>query len=578
MRVYEAIVKGLEDVGTQTAFGGTGEHVADLLLALKDSRQIRTIITRNEQAASYMACGEAMYTNRLGFCFATGGPGAFNLINGLAVARSDSYPVLAVTGYAPLEWRGWGALNETSGLRGTPDSHAVFASTTKKSFLLTDAGDVCDVLEEAVHVAFEGRPGPVHIDVAQDLTRHGVEVKNLRRIGLDVQPVRPDEARVEEIASVLAEAFAARKRVVALVGFGAVRSEAGPEIRRMIERFQIPLVTTMDGKGIVSEGHPLAVGVFADSGHSSAWKAFREADIVLSIGNSLNQHATFDFRDDLFDGKVLIHVNISEDEFNRAYRPQYTLRSDARRAVAAVTDALEQRVGEVPRAEVEGQDYEARHIHNLPGKIHPGELAQAIGRLLPPQGVLLGDAGAHTAWLGYYVELDEGQHFRKPGSFGPMAGNVCGAIGVKIAHPERTVVVGCGDGCYTMGGFELMTAVEHDIPVIWIIFNDGEFKLIRLYQLSRRADAGLVEFQNPDFVAYARSCGADGHRVDTLDEFEEAFRAAVASGRPTLIDARITRWAVPHYSPSPEGQISGLVDVVEARLRKDQKGRQTGEE
>ncbi|WP_328923878.1 thiamine pyrophosphate-binding protein [Streptomyces sp. NBC_00190] len=567
MRVYEAIVKGLEGIGVRAAFGGAGENSAGLMLALKHSRQIRPVITRHEQAASFMACGYAMYTNRLGFCFATAGPGAFNLFSGLAVAMSDSYPVLAVSGYATMKWRGWGSLNETSGVNRTPDSQAMFAATTKKSFLLTDIADTCDVLEEAVNTAFEGRPGPVHIHVPEDLTHRGVEVTNFRPLRLDVKPVLPDPGRVAEIAAVLADALARGKRIVTLVGFGAVRSGAGAEIKRLIERFQIPLLTTLDGKGIVSEGHPLAVGVFADSGHSSAWKAFREADVVLCIGNSLNQHATFNYREDLFEDKLLIHVNISEGEFHKAYKPDHTLLSDARPAVAALVDALERMVGDVPAVEVDGQDYEARKIIHLTGKIHPGELAQSIGRMLPPQGVLLADAGAHLAWLGYYVELEEGQNFRKAGSFGPMAGHVNGAIGLKVAHPDRTVVVGCGDGCYSLSGFELMTAVEHEIPVIWVIFNDGEFKLIKLFQMVTYAESGLVEFQNPDFAAYARACGADGYRVETLGEFEEAFRAALASGRPTLIDARITRWAVPHYSPSPDGVIDGLVESLEARFR-----------
>ncbi|MFD9475945.1 MULTISPECIES: thiamine pyrophosphate-binding protein [Streptomyces] len=567
MRVYEAIVKGLEGIGVRAAFGGAGENAAGLMLALKHSELIRPVITRHEQAASFMACGYAMYTNRLGFCFATAGPGAFNLFSGLAVAMSDSYPVLAVSGYANMQWRGWGSLNETSGLNRTPDSQAMFAATTKKSFLLTDIADTCDVLEEAVNTAFEGRPGPVHIHVPEDLTHRGVEVTDFRPVRLDVKPILPDPARVAEIAAVLADALARRKRIVALVGFGAVRSGAGPEVQRLIERFQIPLLTTLDGKGIVSEGHPLAVGVFADSGHCSAWKAFREADVVLCVGNSLNQHATFNYRADLFENKLLIHVNISEGEFHKAYRADHTLLSDARPAVAALADELERLVGEVPAVEVDGRDYEARRIHHLPGKIHPGELAQSIGRMLPPGGVLLADAGAHLAWLGYYVELEQGQNFRKAGSFGPMAGHVNGAIGLKVAHPDRTVVVGCGDGCYSLSGFELMTAVEHEIPVIWVIFNDGEFKLIKLFQLVTYAESGLVEFRNPDFAAYARACGADGYRVETLEEFEEAFRAALASGRPSLIDARITRWAVPHYSPSPDGVIDGLVETVEARFR-----------
>src|SRR3954470_17968891 len=138
MNIYEAIVKGLEDAGVGTAFGGAGESDAGLMLALKHSDRIRPVITRHEQAASFMACGYAMYTDRLGVCFATAGPGAFNLFSGLAVAMSDSYPVLAISGYASLEWRGRGSLNETSGLNRTPDSQAMFSATTKKSFLLED--------------------------------------------------------------------------------------------------------------------------------------------------------------------------------------------------------------------------------------------------------------------------------------------------------------------------------------------------------------------------------------------------------------------------------------------------------
>jgi acetolactate synthase I/II/III large subunit len=573
VRVYEAIVKGLEGVGVQAAFGGAGENAASLMLALEDSKKIRPIMTRNEQAASFMACGYAMYTNRLGFCFATAGPGAFNLFSGLAVAMSDSYPVLAISGFAALEWRGKGALNETSGLNRTPDSHAMFAATTKKSWLLTDIADTCDVLEEAVNTAFEGRPGPVHVHVPVSLTHRGKKVESYHDIRLDVKQVPPDPGRVEAIAETLADALRRDKPIVALVGFGAIRSGAGPEVKRFIERFQLPLLTTLDGKGIVSENHPLSVGVFSDSGHSSAWKAFREAKIVVAIGNAFNQHATFNYRDDLFTDKLLIHVNISEAEIDKAYKADHALVADAKPAVAAITDALDKLVGPLSPRRVDGRDYEARHIPNLAGiltrAIHPGQLAQAIGQMLPPNGILLADAGAHAAWLGYYVELEEGQNFRKPGEFGPMAVHVNGAIGVKVAHPDRTVVVGCGDGCYSLSGFELMTAVEHDIPVIWVIFNDNEYKIIKLYQFSTYGETGLVEFQNPDFAAYARACGADGYRVENLEDFKHAFGAALRSGRPTVIDAKITRWAIPHYSPSPDGVIAGLVETIEQRFRQD---------
>src|SRR5215207_8551692 len=148
-----------------------------------------------------------------------------------------------------------------------------------------------------------------------------------------------------------------------------------------------------------------------------------------------------------------------------------------------------------------------------------------------------------------------------------MAGHVNGALGLQMAHPDRTVVVGCGDGCYLLSGFELMTAVQYEIPVIWVIFDDEEFKLIKVFQLATYFQTALVEFPNPDFAAYARACGADGYRVESIEEFEDAFAAALASNRPTVLDAKITRWALPHYSPSPKGLVHGLAELLEDRHR-----------
>jgi len=464
MRVYEAIVKGLESAGVETAFGGNGENIASLTVALSNSTSITTVMTRHEQAASFMACGYAMYTNKLGVCFATVGPGAFNLLSGLAVALSDSYPVLAITGYVAMDWQGKGAVNDTSGLNRTPDSHAIFAATTKKSFTLTDASDTIDVLEEAINLAFEGRPGPVHIQVPQNLTYPGVDVENYRDVRVSVDPIAPDPVGVEAMATILADAMRSRRSVTLLAGYGTIRSKAGPEVRRFAERFQVPVITTLDGKGVVAEDHPLAFGVFSESGHSAAWKTFREADCVLAVGNSFNQHATFGLRTDLFDGKQLLQVNISRTEIGKQYVPAAYLVSDATLALAALTEAVASKVGEVKAVKPDRKSYESRRIPHVTGDIHPGQLAQSIGKMLPAHGVILADAGAHLAWLGYYIELSEGQNFRKTGTYGPMSGHVNGAIGVKIAEPERTVVVGCGDGCYSMAGFELMTAGAEQHP------------------------------------------------------------------------------------------------------------------
>lgn len=567
MRVYEAIVKGLESVGVDAAYGGAGENAASLLLALKHSSKIRPVIVRHEQAASFMACGYAIYSNRLGVCFATAGPGAFNLFSGLAVAMSDSYPVLAISGFAALKWKGKGALNETSGVNRTPDSQAMFAATTKRSFLLNDITKTCDVLEEAVNLAFEGRPGPVHIHVPEDLTEDGQSVDNYRDIRLNVRPVLPDPAEIAAAAGAIAAALRRRKSVIALIGFGAIRSGAGPELKALVERFQIPFATTLDGKGIIPEDHPLALGVVADSGHAAAGKAFVAADLVIAVGNSFAQHATFDFRPDLLTGKTLIHINISQQEISKVYPADHGVVSDAKPAVAALIAALSPVVDAVAPVRVDKDPHITANLLNLePDHVHPGQLAQSLSKLLPENSIVLADAGAHLAWLGYFLQLTRGQHYRKPGSFGPMAWATNGALGTQMAFPDRPVIVGCGDGCYLLSGFELLTAVRYNIPVIWIIFEDCEYKLIKLYQLSAFHESGLVDFPNPDYVAYAKACGAQGFRVQSLAEFEAALRTALASGKPTLIDASITRLAIPHYSPNPAGLLAAIEESIEKKL------------
>jgi acetolactate synthase-1/2/3 large subunit len=266
------------------------------------------------------------------------------------------------------------------------------------------------------------------------------------------------------------------------------------------------------------------------------------------------------------DGKCLIHINISALEIGKVYHTDHAIAADAKFALPALRLALEQLGCPVQAWRPERHDYATQHILHVGEKIHPGQLVQRLSALLPEKAILLADAGAHAAWLGYYSQLSRGQNFRKPGSFGPMACNVNGALGLQCAHRDRQVIVGCGDGGYLLSGFELLTAVQYNIPVIWIIFNDGEFKLIKLYQLSAYGEFALVDFNNPDYAAYAKVCGAEGYRVDNLEEFETAFTAALSSAKPTLIDAHITRWAIPHYSSSPEGVLAGVMDAVMQRI------------
>jgi len=545
MDVNEAIVKTLEHVGVDHVFGGSGQVNGSMLLALKRSKQIKTVIIRNEQAASFMACGYSMFSDKLGVCFATGGPGEFNLLSGLAVAYSDSLPVLAISGYTSKPDRGKGALNEDTGLSRTADGPKIFAATTKKTWIIEDPDLTCDILEEAISLAFEGRPGPVHIHVPKNITI--AQVNNFREIKLKAKPVLPKAEEINQAVDILAKAINENQQVLCWVGYGNIRSHAQKELLGLLEKFQIPFMTTMDAKGFLPEDHPLALGVYGTSGDHGAIKYFDNSKVVLAIGNSFAQNATFSFKADLFKDKTLIHVNIDQHEIDKVYKADVGILSDAKPAIVAIAEGLAKKVKSVSQKKVEKDLWYDAPIEHTGEKIHPAELVKAMSKNLPQNAIVMGDAGSHMLWLNCYLHLTKNQRYQNPGSFGPMASHVNGAIGVKCADPSLTVICGCGDGAYQMAGFELMTAIQYNIPVIWVIFNNGEFNVIKKFLLNLFGEEAFMQFTNPDFVKYAQACGAFGVHVEKLEDFDAAFQKALSCGKAALIDVVVESDVYPPF-------------------------------
>jgi acetolactate synthase-1/2/3 large subunit len=546
MDVSQAIVKNLELIGVDHVFGGSGQVNATMLLALKDSEQIKTVIVRNEQAASFMACGYSMFSEKLGVCFATGGPGAFNLFSGLAVAYYDSLPVLAISGYASAPNRGKGALNESTGLNRTPDSQKMFSATTKKSYIVEDPESICDILEEAINLAYEGRWGPVHLHIPKNVTF--AQISNFRKIKLDIKPVLPSQKKVDEFSDRLARSITADEQIMTLLGYGCIRSHAEKDVLEFVEKFQIPFATTMDAKGVLPENHPLSLGVYGTSGDPGANEYFDNSALVLAMGNSFAQNATFSFKPDLYADKILMHINIDKNEINKVYEADYSMISDIKPAIKGITETLSEKVEPVETKKIEKEKWVDLPIDYSGDKIYPGEMVKIMSRNLPKDAIVLGDAGAHMLWLNCYLNLTQNQRYQNPGSFGPMASHTNGAIGIKCANPDKVVVSGSGDGCYLMAGFELLTAVQYDIPVVWVIFNNGEFNVIKKLLINLFGEHAYMQFMNPDYVAYANACGAQGYHVEKLEEFEEIFKKAIQSNKPTLIDVVVESEVYPPFS------------------------------
>jgi len=548
MDVNQTIVKVLEDIGVDHVFGGTGQVNATMLLALRDSEKIKTVIIRNEQAASFMACGYAMFSDKLGVCFATGGPGAFNLFSGMAIAYSDSLPVLAITGFTSLDQRGKGALNESTGLSRTPDSHLMFSATTKKSFIIEDPKETCNILEEAINIAFNGRPGPVHIHVPKDITV--AEVVNYRPVQINIKQILPSEEVINKAVKSISAAIRLNKKILAIIGYGAIRSHAKNELLDFVQSFNIPFTHTMDAKGLLPENHPLCLGVYGTSGDQSANSYFSEAELIITIGNSFAQNATFGFKTDLFKDKELIHINIDPHEIGKVYKADISIESDVRPAIHQITKILKSNaVPAISHDLPKGRFYEMEPVRQIAdGKIHPGDLVRILSDNLPKNAIVLGDAGSHMLWLNCYLRLCEDQRYQNPGSFGPMASHTNGSIGVKCANPDKIVISGSGDGCFQMAGFELMTAVQYKIPVIWIIFNNGEFNVIKKFLLNMCNDQAFMQFNNPDFVMYAEACGARGYRVEKLEDYAKVLQKAIDSNEPVIIDVVVESEIYPPFA------------------------------
>lgn len=539
MDVNQTIVKVLEEIGVDYVFGGSGQVNASMLLALNKSEKIKTVIIQNEQAASFMAAGYAMFSKKLGVCFATGGPGAFNLFSGLAVAYSDSIPMLAITGYTSRAMRGKGALNESTGLSRTPDSQAMFAATTKKSVILEDAKYAVSTLEELIYTAFEGRPGPVHLHIPKDITI--AEIPFYRPVNISVPKVLADENSTAEFCAKFAENFTADKKPLLMVGYGCIRSGAKNILEKLINNWKIPFVSTMDAKGYISEDNPLSMGIVGTSGDVGANEYFHDAQTILTVGNSFAENATFGFNPKLYDGKKLFHINIDRHEIDKVYATEARLVSDATPALENLVAYLEK--NNVPALPENLAVVKKHHAENLPelsnGKLHPGYLVQLISKNLPENSIIMGDAGAHMLWLSAYLNLNKNQIYQNPGSFGPMASHVNGSIGVKCANPDKTVVCACGDGDYLMAGFELLTCVKENIPVIYVIFNNAEFNVIKKFLLANFGEQAFMGITNPDYVKYAEACGAKGWQVHNAAEFEAAFAEALKLQKPCIIDAII---------------------------------------
>ena len=545
----EAVIKTLEKLGVRLIFGLPGSQTCPLYDALYSSK-IRHILVRHEQAAAYMADAYGKFMGEPGVCDGTGGPGATNLLTGIAAAWTDSTSLLAFTGQQPLEYLGKGAFQEL-------DHVALFSPVTKWSTRLIEPDRVVETVIEAYKIAASGRPGPVHIDLPLNLQIQPLSnetPEKLEEPPILTLPPKPmgDLKAVKEAAKLLTQS--SRPLIIAGGGVHYSGEGAWQQLRDLAEYLQVPVVTTFNGRGSFPEDHPLSAGRMGIRSPAYTDRLLAEADVILAVGCRFAALSTR-WWSNINRSAAVIHVDIDPEVIGRNYPARVGILGDAGKVLDALLDEIKtfQETGTKRRRdwvsllagakESWGRSEWFVRASAEADVVKPQRACLEIRRHFGRDTVFTMDAGNNKLWASTFLEIYEPRTWIQSGCFGPMGYALPAAIACKLAKPERPVVAICGDGGFYMSLHELATAVQENAPVIVCIFNDGALGTIKHHQRDFYGGRLIsVELENPDFarVAEAFGCyGLEAKRPSQLKAALEEGSKAVKSGQPAVIDIHI---------------------------------------
>jgi acetolactate synthase-1/2/3 large subunit len=548
----ELLLDALVREGVDTMFGLPGGANLPIYQHLP-SFPIRHVLVRHEQGAAHMADGYARASGRVGVCLATSGPGALNLITGLATAHFDSVPVVAITGQVATGMIGTDAFQESDVIGSS-------LSVTKHSYQVRDARELPAVVAEAFHVARTGRPGAVLIDLPKDVQQQLVTTvaEGTGRRRLHRGPAAPDAALLALAAQHLSSA--ARPMILAGRGVGIAGAEAS--LRRLAEACDAPVGHTLLGTGLFPTTHPLAVGLVGFMGTGYCNRTVTDCDCLLMVGMRADDRVTCRLADFAPNAEHIIHINIDPAELGKTVNADCQIAGDARQVLEALVARVAPSSRPEWRATVDGwrHKHALRHPHN--GWLQPQEVLAACYQRRRPGDLTVADVGLNQMWAAIGWTGSEPGLFLNSGGQGTMGYALPAAMGAQLAHPARRVFSICGEGGLVMTIQELATAVEAELPVKVIILNNGQLGMVRQLQddfyggVRSQVEHNVV----PDFAMLARAFGCHGAVINTLAEVGPALDAALEYDGPALLDFRIDPEAN-IYPIVPFGK--GLADFVE---------------
>ncbi|MGC1185119.1 MAG: biosynthetic-type acetolactate synthase large subunit [Candidatus Dormiibacterota bacterium] len=527
----ELLLAALIKEGVETVFGIPGGANLPIYQHLPNF-PLRHILVRHEQGAAHMADGYARASGRVGVCLATSGPGALNLITGLATAHFDSVPVVAITGQVAAAAIGTDAFQESDVIGSS-------LSVTKHSYQVLDATEIPGVVAEAFHIARTGRPGVVLIDLPKDVQQQRVTelVEPIQRLRPHRAPGHPDRAQIAQAAGFLAAA----ERPMILAGRGVTIAAAQGALRELAEACDAPVGTTLLGTGVFPSNHPLALGLVGFMGTGYCNRAVTDCDVLLMVGMRADDRVTC--RLDQFAPRAdhIIHINIDPAELGKTVKADCQILGDARTVLAALAAQIPARQLPAWRAQVERwrQLHPLRYPSN--GLLQPQEVLAACYARLGPDDITVADVGLNQIWAAVAWVGKQPGHFLNSGGQGTMGYALPAAIGAQAAHPQRTVLSISGEGGFVMTLQELATAAEARLPVKAVVLNNRHLGMVRQFQddfyggVRSQVDHHLT----PDFALLAQAFDCFGTVVDDVADIGPALDKAFAHPGPAVVDFRI---------------------------------------
>lgn len=524
----EIIIECLKEQGVDTVFGYPGGTILNLYDELYKHPEIRHILTSHEQGASHAADGYARATGKVGVCFATSGPGATNLVTGIATAYMDSVPIVAITANVSTSLLGKDSFQEV-------DIAGVTMPITKYSTIVKDISKLADTIRRAFTIARSGRPGPVLVDVTKDVTAALCEYKK----------VKPREARpvVDKITQDdldrAAKLINKSRRPYIFVGGGAVKAEAEKEVRELAHKIQAPVCDSLMGKGVMPAEDPLYMGMLGMHGTKGANLGVYACDLLIVLGSRFSDRDVGDTKNFAKQAKIL-QIDVDPAEIDKNVQVQASVSGDLKVVLEYLLPRIE------PKDNPEWQEEMAQKrkltTDRVAGKKLTGPyVVKEIYRATEGQAIICTDVGQHQMWAAQYYRYSEPRTLLTSGGLGTMGYGLGAAIGAKCGRPEKTVINIAGDGCFRMNMQELATASRYDIPVIEVVINNHVLGMVRQWQTlfyeQRYSHTTLRD--KVDFVKVAEGLGAKAWRVSTPEEFKKAIREAIKAKALALIECEI---------------------------------------